>query len=237
MDNDNFTPDEFAEKADEVKSEIEKGLENVSESFENAAENAAAELQDQAEAAEQDFTDAAEDLKETVTETAEAVDEGFAAADEIPAESDAAEEGPEDDFPAADAAAAADEPAEKAAGDKVVTVEYTPVPQSEDVLQDPKTIDRHKPSIPQYVPKQYSREIPAEEPERAVRGAVNSSDYDGVPPVDDVEPAPRGTAGSSGNGPSGKVWIWVAVAVVVLLLIMVCCFIQGAFGFLNYLAR
>ena len=81
------------------------------------------------------------------------------------------------------------------------------------------------------------REVPAEPERSGVRGAADPYDYEGFPPVDDVEPAPRGTAGSSGNGPSGKVWIWVAVAVVVLLLIMVCCFIQGAFGFLNYLAR
>ena len=69
-----------------------------------------------------------------------------------------------------------------------------------------------------------------------IRGSVNPADYEGFPPVDDVEPAPRGVLNGKPEEKSNKTVLWIVLAILVLLILAGCCLVQAFFGILNLLA-
>lgn len=233
--------DGIREKAEDVKAEFSADFEKASEMLDDAEEKAAEkldviteEIRNAEESAEEKIAELKEDIAESSEEFAEEVKDAFEEEKEAFLEETAELKDKVEDT--ADGLFA--EIPEKAAeikNDFVEAVSYKVPDDPVDELQDFRTINSHKPSIPQYVPKTYSRDI-SEEPDTAgIRGAVNVP-YEGFPPVDDVEPAPKGVLNADPEGKSSKTVLWIVLAILVCLIIAGCCLAQAFFGILNLIA-
>ena len=257
MNENGFRPEDLAEKAEaaekkaeEFASEALNDLENAAVSAENAAEDAirnaeekaaekfedlAEEVRNTEEKAAEEFSELKEEIAEGAEDFAEEAKEAFeeekeAVLEEAEALKEEAEETVEGLF------TEIPEKAEEVRKDFIEAVSFNAPEESADELQDFRTLNSHKPSIPQYVPKTYAREIPEEPEFSGVRGAVSSPDYEGFPPVDDVEPAPRGVLNGKPAEKSNKTVLWIVLAILVCLVIAGCCLVQAFFGILNLLA-
>ena len=205
--------EEIPEKADEVKDDLAEKLDEAFEMIEEAEEKAAEDAEGFAEAAAETF----EEKKEAILEDA----------DELKENAEEAVDGVFTKIP---------EKAKEVKKDLIEAVSHSAPEAPADELQDFRTINSHKPSIPQYVPKTYTREVPAEPERSGVRGAADPYDYEGFPPVDDVEPAPKGVLNGKPAESSNKTVLWILLAVLICLIVAGCCLIQGFFGILNMLA-
>ena len=204
------------EKVDEILEPVQDAAENFTEEVSEIKDTAAEVKEEVSETAEA----AAEQIAETVDEAAcdiEAAADSFAEVVET-AEASAVntadeiyEPLPEDRRPSEDAAESSED-------------------GFEDVLES-VPVSRHEPSIPKYVPKTYVREEPAPEP--AYR--KDPADYNGYPPVDDVEPVNSGVKGSVNNAGSGNnnTVLWIIIAVAAALLLAGCCAFAAFMGFIR----
>ena len=214
-----------------MKADIAGDLEKASEAVEEAEEKAAEKFEELTE----EISDAKEEIAAGAEEFAEEAKAAFEEekeavleeAEELKDEAEETVEGLFTEIP---------EKAGEVKKDFIETVSFSAPEEPADELQDFRTINSHKPSIPQYVPKTYAREIAEEPGTDGIRGSVNSADYEGFPPVDDVEPAPRGVLNGKPEEKSNKTVLWIVLAILVFLIIAGCCLVQAFFGILNLLA-
>ena len=92
----------------------------------------------------------------------------------------------------------------------------------------------HAPSIPQYVPKNYTRETQEEANDAGVRGSVRNDGYNGYPPIDDVQPAPNGVKNAAEEKSTNTV-LWIVLGILIVLCITGCCMVQAFFGIIKAL--
>ncbi len=120
------------------------------------------------------------------------------------------------------------------AADMVETVQSSFNGNDDELEQVPVKI--HAPKIPQYVPKQYTRDIPAAYEPSEDNDYNPRSDYDGYPTIDDVQPAPNGVKNSSGEK-SSNTTLWIVLGILVVLCLIGCCLISSFFGLISVLGR
>ncbi len=104
---------------------------------------------------------------------------------------------------------------------------------TEDALEQ-LPVTRRQPSIPQYVPRTYSRETSEEFDVSGVHGSAPRPDYDGYPTIDDVEPVPNGVKNTAENKSPNTV-LWIVLGILVVLCMMGCCLMQAFIGLIKVL--